>query len=125
MNNYRAKQTVYVLDAVNDVLVAGANKHFDAIYCTTTGPVKIKAGGGFQYLAAVADGSDNTNTTFINPDTGKAFVAGDNPAGAGFYEGDGSQYVTINMTAGDIINTHLTSIKIDAGQAWRGQVWRY
>lgn len=125
MNNYRGKQTVYVLDAVDDELVADANKHFDAIYCTAAGNVQIKSGGVFQYLAAVADGVDNTNTTFINPATGKAFVADDNPAAAGFYEGDGSQYVEITMAVGDIINTSLTSVKIASGEDWRGQVWRY
>ena len=125
MINYRAKQQIYVLDAVGDELVAGTNKHFDAIYCTTAGPVEIKAGGVFQYLAAVAEGGTNGNTTFINPADGEPFEAADDNIAAGFYEGDGSQYVTITMAVGDIINAHLTSIKIDTGQAWRGQVWRY
>lgn len=125
MINYRAKQQIYVLDAALDELVAGTNKHFDAIYCTTAGDVQIKAGGVFQYLAAVAEGGTNGNTTFINPADGEPFEAGDDDIAAGFYEGDGSQYVTITMAVGDIINSHLTSIKIASGEAWRGQVWRY
>lgn len=113
-----------MLDAVNDEAVAGTNKVFDAIHCTTAGTVQLKAGGLFQYLAAVADGATNSNTTFINPETGVAFVATDDDIAAGFYEGDGSQYVNVPMTAGQTIYAPITSAKIAAGD-FKGEAIRF
>jgi hypothetical protein len=122
--NIRQKQQTYLLDAVNDEAVAGDNKHFDAIHCTTAGTVQLKAGGIFQYLAAVAEGATNTNTTFINPATGVAFVAGDDDIAAGFFEGVGSAYVDVPMTAGQTIYGRITAAKIASG-TFRGEAIQY
>jgi len=122
--NIRQKQQTYLLDAVNDEAVAGDNKHFDAIHCTTAGTVQLKAGGIFQYLAAVAEGATNTNTGFINPATGVAFVAADDDIAAGFYEGVGSAYVDVPMTAGQTIYGRITAAKIASG-TFKGEAIQY
>jgi len=123
--NIRQKQTTYLLDAVGDEAIAGTDKHFDALHCTTSGNVLVKCSALYQYLAAVAEGATNTNTTFINPATGVAFVAGDDDIPAGFYEGDGTQYVSVPMTAGQTLYGRFTAVKIDTGAAWRGEALRY
>lgn len=122
--NIRQKQTTYLLDANGEEAIAPTGGHFDAIYCTTSGTVQLKAGGIFQYLAAVAEGATNTNTTFINPATGVAFVAGDDNIAAGFYEGDGSQYVNVPMVAGQTIYGRISAAKI-ATAGFKGQAIRY
>lgn len=122
--NIRSRQVTYLLDAVNDEATLGSNKVFDAIHCTTAGTVQLKAGGLFQYLAAVADGATNSNTTFINPATGVAFVATDDEIAAGFYEGDGSQYVDVPMTAGQTIYARVTAAKIASGN-FKGEAIRF
>ena len=122
--NIRQKQQTYLLDAVNDEAVAGDNKHFDAIHCTTAGTVQLKAGGIFQYLAAVAAEAENTNTGFINPATGVAFVAADDDIAAGFYEGVGSAYVDVPMTAGQTIYGRITAAKIASG-TFKGEAIQY
>lgn len=110
---------VFKLDTANDEAVAGTAplstvSKFTKIVCYTAGDVQLKAGGIFQYLAAVADGGTNTNTTFINPADGEPFEASDDDQPAGFYEGDGSQYVTLTLAAGEEINAHITSAKVPA-----------
>lgn len=123
--NLRSKQSTYLLDAATEEAVAGTGKHFDAIHCTTAGTIQIKAAAVFQYLAAVAEGATNSNTTFINPETGVAFVAADDDIPAGFYEGDGSQYVNVPMTAGQTIYARITAAKIPTSGTWRGEALRY
>lgn len=122
--NIRQKQQTYLLDANGDEAVAGDNKHFDAIHCTTAGTVQLKAGGIFQYKGVVSEGVNNTNTGFINPTTGVAFVAADNPFDAGFYEGVGDVYVDVPMTAGQTIYGRITAAKIVSG-SFKGEAIQY
>ena len=102
------KNLYYVDNAVE--LVAPEGRHFFSITALDGGNVTVKGGGVFVQKAAVGDGDNNPNTGFINPETGKAFVAADNPFDAGHYEALPATSVQIALAAGQTLFGRFTSV---------------
>jgi hypothetical protein len=102
-------KNLYYVNSTNE-LVAPEGRHFFSVTSLDGGTVTLKGGGIFVHKAAVADGTDNTNTGFINPETGVAFVAGDNPFAAGQYEALPSTSVDIVLAAGQTVFGRFTSV---------------
>ena len=102
------KNLYYV--STNDELVAPEGRHFFSVTSLDGGAVTLKGGGIFVQKAAVADGDNNPNTGFINPTTGKAFVAADNPFAAGHYEALPTTSVQVDLAAGQTVFGRFSSV---------------
>tara|TARA_Y100001937_G_scaffold94152_1_gene127633 strand:- start:1962 stop:2333 length:372 start_codon:yes stop_codon:yes gene_type:complete len=102
------KNLYYVSTA--DELVAPEGRHFFSVTSLDGGTVTLKGGGIFVQKDAVGDGDDNPNTGFINPTTGEAFVAADNPFAAGHYEALPATSVEVNLAAGQTVFGRFTSV---------------
>ena len=108
------KNLYYVSNA--EELVAPDGRHFFSVTSLDGGTVTLKGGGIFVQKGAVADGTDNPNTGFINPTTGKAFVAGDNPFDAGHYEALPATSVQVVLAAGQSVFGRFSSVTGSASQ---------
>ena len=73
----------YVDNAVE--LVAPEGRHFFSITALDGGNVTVKGGESLS-KSCCGDGDDNPNFGIHKSRNGKAFVAADNPFGAGHYE---------------------------------------
>ena len=102
------KNLYYV--STNDELVAPEGRHFFSVTSLDGGTATLKGGGIFVQKDAVADGDNNPNTGFINPTTGEAFVAEDNPFAAGHYEALPATAVQVELAAGQTVFGRFTSV---------------
>lgn len=116
--NREIPQSFIVADQINGSnvdIVASDLEYFDSVTPQGTGTLRLY-GGVFEYVD-IDDEDANGVVSYINPDTGEAFVDADAADGkaAGWYEKIPTDFVTVTVPAGAPIYGRFTQITIPSG----------
>lgn len=96
-------------------IVAGDLEYFDSVTSEGSGTLRLY-GGVFEYVD-IDDEDANGVVSYINPDTGEAFVdeAAANGKAAGWYEKIPTDFVSVTVPAGTPVYGRFTQITIPTG----------
>lgn len=117
-SNREIPQRFIVADQVDGSLVnivASDLEYFDSVTPQGTGTLRLY-GGVFEYVD-IDDEDGNGVVSYINPDTGEAFVDEDDADGkaAGWYEKVPTDFVAVTVPAGTPVYGRFTQITIPSG----------
>ena len=116
--NREIPQRFIVADQINGSnvdIVASDLEYFDSVTPEGTGTLRFYS-GVFQYVDIDDEDAEGV-VSYINPDTGKAFVDEDDADGkaAGWYEKIPTDFVAVTVPAGLPVYGRFTQITIPSG----------